>query len=200
MKKAISVILLCLLIFTVGGCGNNADSVSEVTESTEPQDDNFDFRKSKWGASRETVKKSEEATFLDETTDVLMYRDIKVAGLDASLGYVFKDSKLAQGIYSFTEKHSNDNLYIDDYNKIKKALTEKYGEGKENWSWDDDLFKDDEDNYGLAISAGHLEIVTRWVTEKSQIVLSLHGDNYEINLTLGYMDIKYKPSTDMSGL
>ena len=204
MKKIVSVMLLGLLVFAVAGC-DNADSVrvadtSQVTESAEPQDDNFDFRKLKWGATREDVKKAEEATFIDEAADMLIYRDVKVAGLNASLGYVFENGKLVQGSYSFAEKHSNNNLYINDYDKVKKALTEKYGEGEEVWSWNDDLFKGDEDNYGLAISAGHLKIITMWVTEKTRIMLSLHGDNYEIGLTLWYTDINYKPSTNTEGL
>ncbi len=58
--------------------------------------------------------------------------------------------------HGFKEKHSNDNLYITDYNSLVSSLPGKYGEPKsQDALWSDKLFKDDPEDYGFAIAIGH---------------------------------------------
>ncbi|GAH71775.1 unnamed protein product, partial [marine sediment metagenome] len=84
-------------------------------------------------------------------------------------------------------KHSNDNLYIDDYEKLKETLTKKYGKPKfDKVTWDDDLYKDDRSHWGFAVSLGHLDYFSSWETSTTYISLRLNGDNYKISLVIAY--------------
>ena len=52
--------------------------------------------------------------------------------------------------------------------------------------WDNDLYKDDREEWGFAVSLGHLTYVTLWLLNRTEVFLSLSGDNYDINLNLTY--------------
>jgi len=52
---------------------------------------------------------------------------VRVGGFDATATYYFTDSVLVGGSYQFNVEHSNGNLYITDFKKIKGILTESYG-------------------------------------------------------------------------
>ena len=148
-----------------------------------------------WGMSKEQVIKLEGEAGQQEKSQGLEGIGYKrrISNLDCNIYYVFAENKLTRGIYMFVEKHSNKNLYIDDYNEIKKALTDKYGKPKDdNIFWRNDLFKDDHSEWGLAISIGHLRYFTTWEPPETEITLGLHGDNYEISLHVEYAGIKFK--------
>lgn len=51
--------------------------------------------------------------------------------------------------------------------------------------------KDDEDKWGLAISAGHLALKSIWETENTNITLECAGENYEITLGIVYTGKSY---------
>ena len=93
--------------------------VSSLCSATEK----YDFRKTTWGMTKKEVRRIEgEPRY--ETERVLGYLDT-VAGMDCMVLYGFENGKLTRGGYRFLVKHSNKNLYIDDYEKIKKLLTKK---------------------------------------------------------------------------
>ena len=108
----------------------------------------------------------------------------------------------------FLVEHSNKNRYIDDFYDLKALLIKKYGEPAFNIiHWDNDLYKDSEQDYGLAVAIGHLEYFTRWETDKTTIRLDLYGDNYDIYLSLDYTSKEYEDllnkadeEEDLSGL
>ena len=76
---------------------------------------------------------------------------------------------------------------IKDYKNIKKLLIKKYGAPKEEGKyWSDDLYKDDKSDYGFAVSVGDLAYAARWQTEKTGIVTTLDGGNYEIDHIIVY--------------
>ena len=181
MKKVIFILLIIssiLVIFTLS---------LYAAEATK-----YDFRKTNWGMSKEQVKATEDAK-LDIEDDskpgcfILAYSNIKIDGRDSICVYYFLEDKLYQSAYGFLRKHSNDNFYIDDYENLKGILTKKYGKPVlDNVTWRNDLFKDDKQSWGLAVSIGHLEYFSSWETSTTYIMLGLDGDNYKIDLTLGY--------------
>ena len=95
--------------------------------------------------------------------------------------------------YAFNESYVNPNKYIDDFNKIKKILSEKYGEPtNENIIWSNRLYEDDPSEYGFAVSIGHLMYISTWVFPNgSSIIHILSGENYKIEHSLGYLSPKY---------
>ena len=144
------------------------------------------FRNTKWGMSIDEVKQSEKAEQYLQRENVLGYKD-QLLDLDVSCNYLFVDNQLFRASYVINEKHSNDNLYIDDYNKLKKALNKKYKTAVADKSlWKNDLYKDDRSQWGFAISLGHLTYFIYWETKDTDIILVLKGDNYKIDLILQY--------------
>ena len=100
------------------------------------------FRKSQWGDSVAQVQAIEGKPLLSRP-DALTYQT-KVDGHDAYAVFIFIDGKLVKSGYSFSEKHSNNNAYIDDYDSISEALTAKYGKSiTHGANWENPLFKND---------------------------------------------------------
>lgn len=168
----------------------------------------YDFRNVNWGMNKEEVKSAETADEFLELEDGTYSYKVDVAGLDSYLFYYFVENKLASSAYIFLVEHSNENLYIDDFYDLKTLLIKKYGEPASNIiHWDNDLYKDSEQDYGFAVSIGHLEYFTKWETDKTTIGLNLYGDNYDIYLSLDYTSKEYenllnkaKEEEDLSGL
>ncbi len=90
-------------------------------------------------------------------------------------------------MYLFTEQHTNKNDFIDDYHRLKKLLVKKYGKpSKDTHTWKNDLFKDDPQDWGMAICVGDLVYYSEWETQNTNIFLFLTGGNYEINHLIRY--------------
>jgi len=116
----------------------------------------YNFRKTTWGMTKKEVKQVEgEPQY--EVEDKLLYLDT-VAGMNCVVIYTFENGKLVRGGYKFLVKHSNKNLYIDDYEIIKELLIKKYGKPKSDskiWKGGE-YYKNEPDEWGFAISAGYL--------------------------------------------
>ena len=146
--------------------------------------------------SREQVKATEDKEPNSEIDTTVVYK-VKISGRDYICGYTFLEDKLYNSGYMFIGKHTNENLYIDDYENLKETLTEKYGKPKtDKMTWVDDLFKDDKSEWGFAISLGDLSYRSTWETPTTYITLVLLGDNYEIDLILAYDSRELKEWAD----
>ena len=158
----------------------------------EAQEVTPDVRKVVWGMSEEEVKKTEELRIAFEEEGGLGY-EVKLGSLKAALLYMFVDHKLFSVSYRFIEKHTNDNLFVDDFENIQRALTRKYGfdNEDEDWVWNNDLYMDDLDRQGFAISIGHVSRLVKWTTPKTVISHKISGDNYEIDHSLTYISVEY---------
>lgn len=149
------------------------------------------FRDTEWGMSAEKVKQSEDGDPALENEESIGYFG-SVASLDVIIAYYFVENKLYKGAYIFNEDHTNKNLYLEDYLEIKEILTEKYGEPlRSEVEWNDDLYKDDVSEYGLAVSIGHLKMFSIWSLDDIVIEHRIEGDNYEIRHNVVYTSVKY---------
>ena len=98
---------------------------------------------------------------------------------DYQIEYILNDNdKLACGIYVFSKKYSNPQLYLEDYKKFKVLLTEKFGKPvieKENWN--NNSIIEEKNNYGQAVAEN---ILTVWNTNRSvlKIVLVTTNEKY----------------------
>jgi len=151
---------------------------------------NPDFRNVCWGMTLDEVKQLEDAELLfhDEDTGLGMSYQADIAGYDATLWYLFVEGKLCRARYEFQQKHTNKNLYFDDFRFLKSLLEKKHGTPSvDEWLWLNDLFKGDSDRWGLALSSGHVECGAIWETKQEEISLILSGDNYEVSLEAEYV-------------
>jgi len=151
--------------------------------------EDYDFRKTKWGMSKAEVKKNEKAKFVDEGADGFAYKG-KLLNFNVLIIYRFLDNKLSEGIYSFEEKHMNDSDYIADFNTIKELLIKKYGAPYfDTYHWKNNMYREDIQRHGTAISMGHLILLSKWETDRTNIDMILKGTNLNISHGLLY---KYK--------
>jgi hypothetical protein len=144
------------------------------------------FRGIPWGQEARLIKKSISEKPLYDDDRVLSYKD-NLGGLNTQYVFFLANGRFVRGRYIFTDSHTNNNLFMTDFEKIDKILKEKYGDPKEHKeNWLNDLYKDDFERWGLAISMGHLFIFSEWTKGNVSIYHSLHGDNFEIYHILEY--------------
>lgn len=161
-----------------------------------------DFRNVNWGMSRAEVKEREtEGKIFLENPNLLIIRDLSLAGLDVSLGYRFNVKDQVFGAtYLIEERHSNNTAYITDYKNLKGKLIDKYGVPDEDEIiWLDDLWKDDPNDWGMAIVTGDLTYYSSWELDSFDIVLMLKGDNYEVDFKLVYGSNEISKDTGKTG-
>ena len=158
-----------------------------------PAQDQFDFRKTRWGMNKSQVKKTELESVIEvDDNDLLAYSGV-VANMNAYIIYYFVNNKLVRAAYSFLAEHTNNNKYITDYGNLKKTITQKYGTPIiDEQVWENSMFKDDESAWGNAISFGHLYYSSDWETDTTLIRLILSGDNFEVLLVTGYYSKELK--------
>ena len=146
----------------------------------------YDFRKAKWGMTKEQVKKIEQVKPTYEKGNVLGYKD-KVLGLSFLVGYIFDENgKLKSGSYILEKRLDELDYYVKAYKKLKKFLTKKYGTPyKEKVTWKNTRFKGKYAE-GFAVFHGHLEYISAWETEGMHMGLTLKGGNFKSDLHLFY--------------
>lgn len=146
----------------------------------------FAFRKSNWGMNKKQVKVAESLEIIKDDPDFLVYNG-NVAGIPAYVYYIFVGDRLVRSQYRFRATHTNRNDFISDFSQCKQTLTEKYGSPKtDTHIWRNNLYKDDPDQYGFAVSLGHLLYRAEWETETTTIVLQLSGENYSVDNVVEY--------------
>jgi hypothetical protein len=157
-----------------------------------------DLREVNWGWSMSKVKEAEKLKILKEDDSHLRYQgtlDNKSFVID----YQFINSKLVRSLYIYEGSHVNMNNYIEDYNDLKKILSEKYSNNVyDSTIWKDDLFKDKAEDVGLACSVGHVSFHSRWISndEKTQVDLICGGENYAITLGIVYTSTQFQSLID----
>lgn len=118
--------------------------IAPVFAETQPQQNNqeeYDFRQTRWGMTKEEVTKSEKLKMIFELNNKFFYKT-SVANRNCNLIYDFENNSLKAGVYIFDIEHTNKNEYIDDYSTLQDMLVNKYGQPKENLKiWKNPLYK-----------------------------------------------------------
>lgn len=200
VRTCFIIILIC---FALAGCGrkeaaNNPeqeDAVQSVSDGATIEDalikeiqtiGKRDFRKTTWGMDKKTVKLTEPDDPKSEEDSAMIYSR-KVAGMDVLIGYIFVEDKLVRAKYMFHPQHDDLNAYITDQNNIKKALEKRYGKSaKERAIWRNELYTNIPSQWGIALGQGYVTFLSLWQTPKTEITVTLKGDNGKIDLWLEY--------------
>ena len=153
-----------------------------------------DFRKASWGDSKATVEASESVDEWEEYSDGIyevMVFETLIVGINAYVGFMFVDNKLVRTAYIFNENHMlNNNLYIDEFNRVDELLQSKYGKGDKEEIWKNDVFKNDASFHGNAIEMGYYEIFGYWeIPGKTTIVHFLKAGENDIDHVVQYNSI-----------
>lgn len=161
-------------------------------DSSSVQKDSAAFRAAFWGGGVDDVKRAESAELVHETSDLLAYKT-SVANSSALAVYDFVGNALVGGRYIFQEPHASHQSYLHDYWRLKGLLEEKYGKPhKSSAFWNSDLYKDNVDEWGMAVACGHVSFFEIWDIDDTHIELQLYGDNFEVKLSMLYQSISMK--------
>lgn len=164
---------------------------NELKQPVKISNSNPDFRKVTWGMTRSEVFATEDCELVLDSEQALFFEGT-VADLPANIIYVFAAGICIRAKYLVTKEHSNLNRHISDYGSLRELLVRKYGRvrGKDDeYSdilWLNDLYQDDFDEWGFAVSIGHAFLSAEWENERSKVGLVLSGDNYDIGLHVEY--------------
>lgn len=155
-----------------------------------------DFRGHNWGATMQEVR-AKQGVPADTSQNLLTYADT-IGTLDCAVAFQFSEGRLVLGAILFRERHSDDNAYISDFEKISKILKQKYGEPTDDRGvvWKNPLFRDDRSHWGTALSAGHMTMVQQWRTSSTTISHIAHGDNFAVSHAIRYISNAAAPALD----
>ncbi len=131
--------------------------------------DKFDFRKTKWGMTKEQVLKSEEISVHDSSETNILYHTV-ISQKDAEIEYNFSNGKLTQASYHINEGYYDPAKHHDDFVMFEKILTKKYGKPsfiEKKGVGTESIRKSLSD--GVAMSLGYLILTTKWDLKKTTI-------------------------------
>ncbi|MFH1037656.1 MAG: hypothetical protein V1789_03170 [PVC group bacterium] len=181
MMKALcaaSVIVIALLISVPAG----------AEEETGPPD----FRQARWGMSPDEVKKTEtEARQSGEMPELLLYEG-DIAGVRASIFYLFDQGKLARGIC--TVEPPGQDAVMDDYEGIRAYLLKEYGEpAEEELNLKEEAVGDLDpadpgDRYQLVLRKA-MGPLTVWTSGRTRIYLQLTEKDSRVAIHIGYFPL-----------
>lgn len=151
-----------------------------------------DFRSIRWGMTEDEVislegtpdytgkPEGQEARYIGYDTTLM--------GNKVILAYYFGPDGLYEARYVWAESHNNEIMYIEDYDNVRDQLTKKYGDPwYDEEIWDSTGNKEYySDKKGKALSFGHLSYETDYRTSRTDIVMHMSADNYEVNFYIFY--------------
>lgn len=153
------------------------------------------FGEMEWGLSKKKLVELEGRPADQKRVsglEVMRYQQ-RVINMNCAIDYFFTANKLSRTRFSFENDNLDKNSYLQDYQKIKGALVQKFGRPlKEAMNWRDTSYKDDFSFWGEAVSLGHLELISRWLTPQTEITASLSGADEQILLTVEYTALQLK--------
>jgi len=165
--------------------------VSMVTQWKLVWGEDFNFRYTKWGMTKEEVFASEEMDPIEKNGDMIKYKT-QILGKNVELLYLFVGNKLIGASYKLDENYLNSDHFIKAYTQFKEALMKKYGQpNREITNWINDTYKNVRKKWGLALSLGHIEYAALWKIQSSTIECSLRGENYNILCLVKYSSTEY---------
>ncbi len=171
-----------------------------LTVKKEKASKEIDFRVAKWGDSKAAVMQKEGKDDNAKIDRLYLFPDF-IAGYKCDVAYIFTNDKLTMCKYIFNLHHTNMNEYIQDFKSIVTLLIEKYGKPDYNSTeWKNSLYRNDPDEYGFAISLGHLTYNVGWFKNETDIKIALYGENYKNTLIIQYKSKKYDGMKDKKEL
>jgi hypothetical protein len=151
------------------------------------------FRQTNWGMHTNDVLAAEAKKPTRQNTTLLEYKTT-VAEKKVILSYILAKDRLVGAKYRLAENHIIDRKYVRDYDDFKAILSRKYGppkEEKDTWK-NGDFFRNDPDQWGMAVSTGKLTRRASWQTDDTDIVLDLKGGDFKIHCEVAYWSRKLK--------
>lgn len=194
MKKLILLLFICSVITAQDFSDIQPKGLDKGKRSLNS------FRGIPFGSTKQYVIENERVSLEKQVVQgsVEMYFGTAyLTGKETLVTYNFIDNIFLQAMYILQAEHSNRNFYIDDYNQFKDLLIDKYGSpSAQDIVWNNRLYQDNIEDYGLAISIGHLKYYSQWKFDNGDVRITLDGDNYDTKLVLLYTTSEYFDKRD----
>jgi len=187
--KLLSVIMLTLFIFACSNDDRTAeqDGSGQEEQVKTPVRPEFDFRRTRWGMSKEEVMANEPGEPIFNTENSVEYR-VFIDELQTQTNYKFYNDKLIRAGYYFPKRYEDKNEYIKNYNTIKEMIIESKGSPMIDKEVQlDPSAKIDLENKGQEVCDGKLIYGAQWYYPGSNIQLVLLGEDSECHLTVVYV-------------
>ena len=191
--KLITALVLTLFIISCSGGGEQPaqeDTGKEIADTEEVKHTErppFDFRKTRWGMSREEVMKAEVDGPQFETENSVEYVRF-IGDLHAQTNYKFQDDKLIRGGYYFPTEYEDKNEYIETYEHLKERMIKAKGSPViDRVVQLDPSVEIDPEKKGQAVCDGKLIYGTQWNYPGSDIQLVFRGDGTNCYLTITFL-------------
>lgn len=159
-------------------------------------EEKFDFRGTRWGMTKDEVKKAEPKGPKHETEDSLVFEG-RYRDMITYITYQFKDGKLYRAGVLYPEKLASDSLYLENYENLKQDVIKAYGEPVVDG---ETLLKPDAviepDKKAEAVCRGDLMLGTQWNVPGSIVILMMRGDSEKCLVSLIYSNeaVMHSPS------
>ena len=154
--------------------------------------EDYSFRNSKWGMTKEAVTASEIKMDPVEINENTIKYKTQILSKNVELIYLFSQNKLAGAAYKLDDNYLNSRHFLNTYKRFKAALTQKYGPPREDMTnWLNDTFRNVSQKRGLALSLGHTEYFANWETAISKISIRLEEENYYVLCAIEYWSKEY---------
>jgi hypothetical protein len=174
-----------------------------------------DFRQAAWGMTQAQVVATESGqpvAIRESGGEVIVeYAQAQFGDRECRIVYIFARDKLVRAKYLFAAAHSNFNDFIADYRAIEPLLLERHGKAASARAiWEDDSTQPEPKSYldqdratpasilpsdlnvGLAVSLGHLRLLTEWATFRSDILHALAGAGGRITHQIEYRSAEWE--------
>ena len=145
-----------------------------------------------WGSSRDQIVAvmGREPAFADE--HVVVFED-HISGMPVNAIFYLFDNQLTRGDYVLSTNYPYENMYLDAFRDIEERLTIKYGDPAiSDMVWNNNMFKYVQKDYGLAISLGHMSMLSGRKIGCVRFNHTLSGGNSQIVHEIQYHHIKMK--------
>lgn len=153
-----------------------------------------DFRKASWGMDRTQVVATEGAqpSQVGERGGavVLRYDAAKLAGLECRVVYIFAKDQLVRTKYVFQREHAQKNDFLADFTLVDAFLRgELNPPTDQRVSWHDETYKEQPEQYGVAVSLGQLLYSTQWNVGGTVVTHALTGEKGQITHEVEYVSV-----------
>ena len=166
------------------------------------EEEDYDFRNTRWGMSKEDVLASESGEAVVQTDTQIGYFT-EILDKNIYVAFIFDDERLVSSLYALRDMREKLEDSFMDFEDFKKILTMKYGEPNAGQGdiWADPSFGDedalktlllDRSKYEEALRRGQILHAAMWKTDKTwiKVALSKMMEGHTCGVTVEYKSVQ----------
>ena len=166
-------------------------------------EENYDFRNTRWGMSKEDLLASEAGEPVAKTDTQIGYFT-EILDKNIYVAFIFDDEHLVSALYALRDMRENLEDSFKDFEDFKKILIMKYGEPNAGQGdiWADPSFGDkdtlkalllDRSKYEEALKQGQILHAAMWKTDKTwiKVALSKMMEGHTCGVTVEYKSVRH---------